>query len=171
MSTFVELKTACGKNSTQCDIFDLEENPFGAVCCDECKKIIAEKSASQTAPTYVGVNPAYRQGMQERTDAYFAEATAGRNARNILRLLTRHYFDAWMLHTVNSDDDIQIMHFNGDLIRVKSDNPFGLVNVTFIDGYTGEGDEINFPQSFPAEVIAPMVSEGFAAFRRITDEG
>ena len=43
MSTFVELKTACGKNSTQCDIFDLEENPHGAICCDECKRIIATK--------------------------------------------------------------------------------------------------------------------------------
>jgi len=43
MSTFVELKTACGRKSTYCDIFDLEVNPFGAVCCKECEQIIAKK--------------------------------------------------------------------------------------------------------------------------------
>ncbi len=47
MSTFVELKTACGKKSTSCDIFDLEANPFGATCCDECHRIIAEKTKNQ----------------------------------------------------------------------------------------------------------------------------
>ena len=45
MSTFVKLQSACGKTSTDCDIFDLEANPHGCICCDECKRIIAEKEA------------------------------------------------------------------------------------------------------------------------------
>lgn len=43
MSEFVKLETACGSKWTWCDIFDLEGNPYGAICCDECRSIIAKK--------------------------------------------------------------------------------------------------------------------------------
>lgn len=43
MSEFVKLETACGSKWTWCDIFDLEGNPYGAICCDECRTIIAKK--------------------------------------------------------------------------------------------------------------------------------
>lgn len=40
---FIELKTACGKKSTWVDYEDLEMNPLGAICCEECVKIIVAR--------------------------------------------------------------------------------------------------------------------------------
>jgi bifunctional ADP-heptose synthase (sugar kinase/adenylyltransferase) len=34
MSTFVNLDSVCGKKSASVDIFDLDANPNGVVCCD-----------------------------------------------------------------------------------------------------------------------------------------
>ena len=40
MSTAVLLKTACGRKTTTVDMYDLELNPYGASCCEECESLI-----------------------------------------------------------------------------------------------------------------------------------
>ena len=45
MSTYVAIKSACGRVTTSIDIFDLDLNPHGVVCCGECENIIASREA------------------------------------------------------------------------------------------------------------------------------
>lgn len=45
MSTFVEVKSACGRKSGAVDIFDLPLNPHGIICCGECETIIQSREA------------------------------------------------------------------------------------------------------------------------------
>lgn len=40
MSTFVNVKSVCGKVSAPVDIFDLDLNPDGVICCNECNSIL-----------------------------------------------------------------------------------------------------------------------------------
>ena len=40
MSLFLTVPTACGATTTDIDVFDLELNPHGGVCCDACESII-----------------------------------------------------------------------------------------------------------------------------------
>jgi hypothetical protein len=45
MSTYVAIKSACGRVTSSIDIFDLDLNPHGIVCCGECENIIASREA------------------------------------------------------------------------------------------------------------------------------
>ena len=45
MSTFVNVKSACGRKSGAVDIFDLPLNPHGIICCGECETIIQSREA------------------------------------------------------------------------------------------------------------------------------
>jgi len=45
MSTYVPIKSVCGATSTSIDIYDLELNPNGVVCCDNCKSILLCRKA------------------------------------------------------------------------------------------------------------------------------
>jgi hypothetical protein len=45
MSTFISLKSACGRSSASVDIFDVELNPNGVICCGECETIIQSRNA------------------------------------------------------------------------------------------------------------------------------
>jgi hypothetical protein len=44
MSTFVNVKSVCGKSSTSIDMYDLELNNE-IVCCDNCKSILICRNA------------------------------------------------------------------------------------------------------------------------------
>jgi hypothetical protein len=45
MSTFVNVKSVCGNASGSVDIYDLDANPNGVVCCDNCKSILICRNA------------------------------------------------------------------------------------------------------------------------------
>lgn len=45
MSTYVAIKSACGRVTTSIDIFDLDLNPHGVVCCGECETLIQSREA------------------------------------------------------------------------------------------------------------------------------
>jgi len=45
MSTFISIKSACGRSSASVDIFDVELNPHGVRCCNECETIIQSREA------------------------------------------------------------------------------------------------------------------------------
>jgi hypothetical protein len=45
MSTFVNLDSVCGKQSAAVDVYDLDANPDGVVCCDNCKSILICRNA------------------------------------------------------------------------------------------------------------------------------
>jgi hypothetical protein len=45
MSTYVAIKSACGRVTSSIDIFDLDLNPHGIICCPECETIIASREA------------------------------------------------------------------------------------------------------------------------------
>jgi hypothetical protein len=45
MSTQVSIQSACGRITTSIDLFDLELNPHGVVCCPECELIIESRDA------------------------------------------------------------------------------------------------------------------------------
>jgi len=45
MSTFTTIKSACGRITASIDIFDLDLNPHGVICCNECSIIIASREA------------------------------------------------------------------------------------------------------------------------------
>ena len=45
MSTFTKIESACGRITTDIDIFDLELNPHGVICCGECETIIQSREA------------------------------------------------------------------------------------------------------------------------------
>ena len=45
MSTFLPINSACGRTTSSIDIFDLELNPHGIICCPECELIIESREA------------------------------------------------------------------------------------------------------------------------------
>jgi len=45
MSTFTNIASACGRTTASIDIFDLDLNPHGVICCNECSIIIASREA------------------------------------------------------------------------------------------------------------------------------
>lgn len=45
MSTYVPIDSACGRKRSSIDIFDLELNPYGFICCPECRTIIESREA------------------------------------------------------------------------------------------------------------------------------
>ena len=45
MSTFVNLESVCGKQSASVDIYDLDANPDGVICCDNCRSILICRKA------------------------------------------------------------------------------------------------------------------------------
>jgi hypothetical protein len=45
MSTFVNVKSICGNASAEIDIYDLELNRDGVICCDNCKSILMCREA------------------------------------------------------------------------------------------------------------------------------
>jgi hypothetical protein len=45
MSSFINLKSACGRSSAKVDIYDLDLNPHGVICCGECETIIQSRQA------------------------------------------------------------------------------------------------------------------------------
>ncbi len=45
MSTFLNVKSICGKSSASVDVQDLELNPHGVICCDNCKSILLCRKA------------------------------------------------------------------------------------------------------------------------------
>jgi hypothetical protein len=45
MSTFVNVKSVCGKASTSVDVYDLDANPHGVICCDSCESILICRKA------------------------------------------------------------------------------------------------------------------------------
>ena len=52
MSTFVDVKSACGRTSGAVDIFDLPLNPHGIICCGECESIIICRESWEIAFGY-----------------------------------------------------------------------------------------------------------------------
>jgi hypothetical protein len=51
MSTYVPIDSACGRITSSIDIFDLDLNPYGIVCCGECETIIASREAWLSDPS------------------------------------------------------------------------------------------------------------------------
>lgn len=51
MSIFVKIDSACGRITTDIDLFDAELNPHGVVCCGECETIIQSREAWLSDPT------------------------------------------------------------------------------------------------------------------------
>jgi hypothetical protein len=45
MSTYVTVASVCGKSSTSIDMYDLELNTNGVICCDNCQSILMCRSA------------------------------------------------------------------------------------------------------------------------------
>ena len=45
MSTFLNVKSVCGKSSASVDIYDLELNQDGVICCDNCESILLCRKA------------------------------------------------------------------------------------------------------------------------------
>jgi hypothetical protein len=45
MSTFLNIKSVCGNATASIDIYDLELNQNGVVCCDNCKSILICRKA------------------------------------------------------------------------------------------------------------------------------
>jgi hypothetical protein len=45
MSYFINLNSVCGKQSASVDVYDLDANPHGVICCDNCKSILICRNA------------------------------------------------------------------------------------------------------------------------------
>lgn len=45
MSTYVSISSVCGAVSGKIDIFDLDLNPHGSVCCGNCRLIIETRES------------------------------------------------------------------------------------------------------------------------------
>ena len=45
MSTYVNLASVCGATSASVDVYDLEANPHGVICCDNCRSILICRQA------------------------------------------------------------------------------------------------------------------------------
>lgn len=50
MSTFVSIDSACGRMTTDIDLFDADLNPWGVICCGECITIIQSREAWVSDP-------------------------------------------------------------------------------------------------------------------------
>lgn len=44
MSIYIGLKSACGATTASVDIYDLDLNPDGVVCCGNCRLIIETRN-------------------------------------------------------------------------------------------------------------------------------
>ena len=45
MSTFLNVKSVCGNASASVDVYDLELNSDGVICCDNCRSILICRKA------------------------------------------------------------------------------------------------------------------------------
>ena len=45
MSTYVTVASVCGKSSTSVDVYDLDLNPNGVICCNNCESILMCRKA------------------------------------------------------------------------------------------------------------------------------
>jgi len=45
MSTYVPVKSVCGAVTTMIDMYDLELNQHGVICCDNCNSIVLCRKA------------------------------------------------------------------------------------------------------------------------------
>jgi len=45
MSSFLTIASVCGKSSSSVDIYDLELNEHGFICCDNCESILICRNA------------------------------------------------------------------------------------------------------------------------------
>jgi hypothetical protein len=45
MSTFINLDSVCGATTASVDVYDLELNPHGVICCDNCNSIVLCRKA------------------------------------------------------------------------------------------------------------------------------
>ena len=45
MSTFLDVHSVCGKLSASVDVYDLDLNPHGVICCDNCESILMCRKA------------------------------------------------------------------------------------------------------------------------------
>jgi len=45
MSYYVNVKSVCGNATTSIDMYDLELNRDGVICCDNCKSIMMCRNA------------------------------------------------------------------------------------------------------------------------------
>ena len=45
MSHYVNVRSVCGDKSTSIDIYDLELNRDGVICCDNCESILMCRKA------------------------------------------------------------------------------------------------------------------------------
>jgi hypothetical protein len=45
MSHYVNVKSVCGNASASVDVYDLELNRDGVICCDNCKSILMCRKA------------------------------------------------------------------------------------------------------------------------------
>jgi hypothetical protein len=45
MSTYIKLDSVCGKSSASVDVYDLDLNPHGVICCDNCRSILICRKA------------------------------------------------------------------------------------------------------------------------------
>jgi hypothetical protein len=56
MSTFFDVKSVCGASSASVDMYDLDLNPHGVICCSNCESIVLCREAWDFL--YKGVNDA-----------------------------------------------------------------------------------------------------------------
>jgi hypothetical protein len=59
MSTFVSVKSVCGAVTTTIDMYDLELNQHGVICCDNCESIVSCREAwnfMYSVPLYVNLS-------------------------------------------------------------------------------------------------------------------
>lgn len=45
MSNYVNLASVCGKSSASVDVYDVDLNPHGVICCDNCESILMCRKA------------------------------------------------------------------------------------------------------------------------------
>ena len=45
MSTYITLDSICGKSSAPVDVHDMDLNPHGVICCDNCRSILICRKA------------------------------------------------------------------------------------------------------------------------------
>lgn len=45
MSSFLFVESTCGKSGSDVDVFDLDLNPDGVICCDNCRSIMVCREA------------------------------------------------------------------------------------------------------------------------------
>jgi hypothetical protein len=45
MSEFVFIYSVCGDSGSFVDVYDLDANPHGVICCDNCHTIVATRES------------------------------------------------------------------------------------------------------------------------------